>query len=206
MTASAAHISSRFPRLCATATKYLRLHGLRASARAVRQVCSARWQLRKANAPMGVRVRGRVWVHNEGRMDLRSKLRFEGTAVRIELVTLPGGKLTIGERTYVNYGTNISSAKSVQIGTGCAIGQYCIIMDNDYHQVGNLDRMPESRPVFIGDRVWLGARVIVLPGSHIGDDAVIGANSVVRGSIPAGMIAAGVPARIIRPVLDGELR
>ena len=135
-------------------------------------------------------------------MELGEKLRLEGTAVRIELVTQPGGRLRIGERTYVNYGTNISAAESVQIGSGCAIGQYCIIMDNDYHQLGNLELMPKSRPVVIGDKVWLGARVIVLPGSHIGDGAVVGANSVVKGCIPAGMIAAGVPARVIRPVAD----
>lgn len=197
MTTSVPRATSGF---AASATDFLRSQGLRASVDAFWQVCSAKWQLRKADSHNGARVLGRVWVRNQGGMHLGERLRFEGTAVRIELVTQPGGQLVIGERTYVNYGTNISAAESVRIGSRCAIGQYCIIMDNDYHDIHNLDIMPKSRPVVIGDRVWLGARVIVLPGSDIGTGSVIGANSVVRGTIPPGMIAAGVPARVIRPI------
>lgn len=183
-----------------TAVAFVRTNGLAASASAAMQVLSARWQLRKASAPFGVRVRGRVLVQNRGVVEIGNQVRFEGTTVRIELVALRGGRISVGERTYINYGTNISATKSVRIGNKCAIGQYCIIMDNDYHRVGDLDRMGDPHPVVIGDRVWLGARVIVLPGSTIGDGSVIGANSVVKGDIPAGVIAAGMPARVIRRI------
>lgn len=186
-----------------TAIAFVRTNGIKASASAALQVLSARWQLRDSTAPFGVRVRGRVLVQNKGVVEIGKQARFEGTAVRIELVALRGGRLSLGERTYINYGTNISATKSVRIGSRCAIGQYCIIMDNDYHRVGDLDRMGEPHPVEIGDRVWLGARVIVLPGTVIGNGSVIGANSVVKGTIPPGVIAAGMPARVIRRI--GEL-
>ncbi len=55
-----------------------------------------------------------------------------------------------------------------------------------------------NRPISIGSRVWIGAGAIILPGVTIGDDTVIGAGSVVNKSIPAGVVAAGNPCRIIR--------
>lgn len=61
-----------------------------------------------------------------------------------------------------------------------------------------------ARPIHIGDRVWLGGGVTVLPGVTIGDDAVVGAGSVVTRDVPAGAIAAGVPARVVRMVEDAD--
>lgn len=58
-----------------------------------------------------------------------------------------------------------------------------------------------SSPISIGDRVWIGANSVILRGASIGADSVIAAGSVVRGSIPPGVLAAGVPAKVIRPLL-----
>ncbi|RYD91266.1 MAG: sugar O-acetyltransferase, partial [Sphingobacteriales bacterium] len=57
-----------------------------------------------------------------------------------------------------------------------------------------------GRPVTIGNRVWIGAGVIICPGVNIGDDAVIGAGSVVTRDIPAGVFAAGNPCRVIKDI------
>ncbi|HCD2083279.1 TPA: acetyltransferase, partial [Escherichia coli] len=56
----------------------------------------------------------------------------------------------------------------------------------------------ESAPVYIGERVWIGENVTILPGACIGNGVVIGANSVVRGEIPNNVIIAGVPAKIVK--------
>jgi acetyltransferase-like isoleucine patch superfamily enzyme len=116
----------------------------------------------------------------------------------LELVCFEGAELLIGDGTYINYGTNISARASTVIGRNCNIGQYCIVMDSDFHSIDDHLRPDDPEPVRLGDDVWLGARVIVLKGAVIGDGATIGANSVVRGVIPAGAVAAGNPARVLR--------
>jgi maltose O-acetyltransferase len=60
------------------------------------------------------------------------------------------------------------------------------------------DKLEAARPITIGDNVWLGGGVIVLPGVSIGDDSVIGAGSVVTKDVPAGVVAVGSPARVVR--------
>lgn len=160
-----------------------------------------RWRLRSVSASGSGRLWGRVRVENDGTINLGRKLRLDGRTVRLELVARYGGTLSIGDGTYINYGTNISATQSVRIGARCAIGQYSIIMDNDYHSTEDHHSMGESKPIVIGDEVWLGARVIVLRGARIGDGCIIGANSVVKGSIPPHSLAAGSPARVVRSLL-----
>ena len=161
------------------------------------EVLRGRWYLRRTTSPGNARLRGRVKVTNNGRIVLGEKLRLDGTTVPIELVA-NHGTLSIGDRTYINYGTNISSTSAVTIGKNCLIGQYCIIMDDDYHDAEDREKPGPRAPVVIEDDVWLGARVIVMQGSHIGAGAVIGANSVVRGYIPPFTVAAGSPAKVVR--------
>jgi maltose O-acetyltransferase len=61
-----------------------------------------------------------------------------------------------------------------------------------------------GEPIVIGDNVWLSGGVIVCPGVTIGDDAVVGAGAVVTRDIPPGVVAAGIPARVIREIGDGD--
>jgi maltose O-acetyltransferase len=135
-------------------------------------------------------------------MTIGDRVRIDGSTVRVELVTFGKGRLAIGEGTYINYGTNVSSTASVSIGRNCLIGQYCIIMDDDYHSITDHNKPGLRAPIVIEDDVWLGARVIVLRGSRIGRGAVIGANSVVSGEIPPYAVALGSPARVHRLLKD----
>jgi acetyltransferase-like isoleucine patch superfamily enzyme len=161
-------------------------------------VLRAKWRLRGASHVGDARLNGRVLVRNHGRMEVGDRVRLDGTTVRLEFICDQGAELLIGDGTFINYGTNVSALSSVRIGRNCAIGQYCIIMDNEYHVAGNITERPPSQPVVIEDDVWLGARVIVLPGAHIGRGSVIGANSLVKGCIPPYSVAAGSPAKVIR--------
>jgi acetyltransferase-like isoleucine patch superfamily enzyme len=179
------------------ATRTLRTRGVRASVRDGFRYLRARWMLRAANQLGSARVIGRVKVRNGGRMAIGNRVLFEGTTVPIELAAW-GAELSIGDGCYINYGTNISARAGVTIGQNVAIGQYSIVMDDDYHSAADHRMAGKRAPIVIEDEAWLGARVIVLRGARIGRGAVIGANSVVTGEIPAYSVAVGSPARVIR--------
>jgi maltose O-acetyltransferase len=166
-----------------------------------RAVLGARWHLRRADeVGERVRLRGRPSIHNRGRMVIGSRVQLVSTVATLELETLQGGTLEIGDRTLVNYGSSIAAAELVRIGARCLIGTHAIIMDNDFHHVEPERRLewPKSRPIIIGDNVWIGARVIVLGGVTIGADSCIAAGSVVVGDVPPRTVVGGVPARVIR--------
>jgi len=119
---------------------------------------------------------------------------------RIELAAGPEGVLEIGARSLINYGCSIAAMNRVTIGERCLIGPHCMIIDSAFHDVDPDRRLdpPVGDPITIGENVWLGARVIVLPGVTIGDDSVIGIGSIVTADVPARSLAVGVPARVIR--------
>jgi acetyltransferase-like isoleucine patch superfamily enzyme len=166
-----------------------------------RAVLAARWYLRHADiVGARVRLRGRPSIQNHGRMIIGARVQLVSTVATLELVTMEGGTLEVGERTLLNYGSSIAAAEHIRIGARCLIGTHAIIMDNDFHRIEPERRLewPKSRPIIIGDNVWVGARVIVLGGVTIGDDSCIGAGSVVVDDVPPRTLAAGVPARVIR--------
>jgi acetyltransferase-like isoleucine patch superfamily enzyme len=99
-------------------------------------------------------------------------------------------------------GGSICAAVLVSIGAGTLLGADVTVADTDFHPIRHPRRrhapLPEPRPedaVVIGSNVFIGTRAIVLKGSRIGDDAVVGAGAVVSGEVPAGSIVAGNPAR-----------
>jgi acetyltransferase-like isoleucine patch superfamily enzyme len=99
-------------------------------------------------------------------------------------------------------GTVIGSAQSVQIGNHVMCGANSVITDTDWHPVDSAARLSgaegRSRPVILENNVWIGMGAIVLKGVRIGENSVIGAGSVVTTPIPADVVAAGQPARVIR--------
>ena len=110
------------------------------------------------------------------------------------------GRVEIGDRAAINGFCRFFGHGGITIGEDTQIGPGCLITttDHDYR-----DQLRASfKAVTIGKRVWMGANVTVLPGVSIGDEAVIGAGSVVTKSIPARSIAVGVPARVIKTIDD----
>lgn len=162
----------------------------------------ARWYFRHARrVGSRVRVHGRARVKPlAGELVIGERVRFVGHVVPVEIAVERGGVLVIGDRTFVNYGTSIGATRSVTIGADCDLGPYVNIVDSHFHRIEPERRgeRPEPRPVVIGDNVWLGARVIVLPGVTIGEGAVVGAGSVVTADIPPRAVAVGSPARVVR--------
>lgn len=112
------------------------------------------------------------------------------------LATLsPEAELRIGDGCGFS-GASICAEKSIRIGRQVRVGANTTITDTNWHS--DDPRVSPPRPVVIEDGVWLGMRVLVLPGARIGKNSVIGAGSIVTGEIPANCIAAGAPARVLR--------
>ena len=120
---------------------------------------------------------------------------------KCKLRTFEGASIRIGDGVELN-GTSITSRVAVEIGDGSQIAANVIIIDADFHQhwppESRAQRSDSGRPVTIGRHVWIGMGSLVLKGSNIGDNSIIGAGSVVAGNVPADVVAAGNPARVLR--------
>jgi len=108
---------------------------------------------------------------------------------------MPDSRLVIGNGCGFS-GTVIGCFSRITLGNNVRCGANTLITDSDWH----LDdaRSSDPKPVIIEDNVWLGINVTVLKGVHIGANSVIGANSLVVKDIPANVIAAGNPCRVLR--------
>lgn len=104
--------------------------------------------------------------------------------------------LTIGDHVSLGTNTQIHCADRVTIGSDSLIAWDVIIMDHDYHKLDG--DFVKKAPVILGERVWVGCRVIVTRGVTIGDGAVIAAGSVVTRDVPPASLVGGNPARVIR--------
>jgi len=109
----------------------------------------------------------------------------------------PGAELVIGDGCGLS-GTVIAAAESVLVGERVMCGANVTIMDTDWHALERQSGAVPHAPVSIGADVWLGLNVLVLKGVTIGAATVVGAGSIVSDSLPAGVLAAGQPARVIR--------
>ena len=109
--------------------------------------------------------------------------------------------IRIGRQTSVSLGCSFEGGGLIEIGEHCMVGPETAFVTS-FHSgdgAGGVLRHVSSRPVTVGDRVWIGARCVLLPGAVVGDGCVLAAGSVVTGKCEPGFIYGGVPARRIRP-------
>lgn len=166
-------------------------------------VLNAQLRLRgRVKTPLSVRLRGRIHLSGFGEILLGDGVSFNGTVVPVELATYESGRIEIGARTFINYGSSIASRASVKIGSDCLLGHYTFVMDNDQHDIVRHMELPRSGPVVIEDHVWIGSKVVILAGVHIGSRAVIGAGSIVTKDVPPRCVVAGNPARVLRHLTE----
>jgi acetyltransferase-like isoleucine patch superfamily enzyme len=115
------------------------------------------------------------------------------------------GSINVGDFCLLCPGVRIDSASNVTVGNNSMVAAGVYITDADWHDIYDRSKpIGRTVPVVLGDNVWVGDSSIVCKGVQIGDNSVIGAGSVVTGDIPANVIAAGNPAKVIRP-LDPEI-
>lgn len=113
-----------------------------------------------------------------------------------------GYTIRIGRNAFINYNCVFLDCAPIEIGDDLQMGP-AVQLYTAFHPLDRQTRaagLEYARPIRIGDGVWIGGGAIVLAGVTIGDGCVIGAGSIVRHDVPAGMVAAGNPARIIRPL------
>jgi acetyltransferase-like isoleucine patch superfamily enzyme len=174
-----------------------------------RVLCAVRvlWWFRSVTSVgRGVRLRSRAWVHNQGSIRIGDRVCFYAGPTGVHLSSLPGGSLEIGDDTMVNYGCSFIAAGQTKIGKRCRIGMNVLMTDSHLHTEDPSRRAvrPEPGGIVIEDDVWIAARVTILPGVTLGRGCIIGAGSVVTRSIPPDMMAAGNPARVIRPTVRSD--
>ena len=117
-----------------------------------------------------------------------------------------GYNTTVGDYFFANHNCQILDGGKVRFGNHVFIAPNCTFttaehaLDADQRNKG----LEVALPITVGDNVWIGAGCIILGGVTIGDNTVIGAGSVVTRDIPSGVIAVGVPCRVMRKITDDD--
>lgn len=128
----------------------------------------------------------------------------------VEFSVPAGGELLVGDNVFVGRGVVISAHRKVAIGNHSMLGEYVSIHDND-HRMGAGDvpiaeRGYVSDMLEIGSNCWVGARAVLVRGSGMQENSVLGAGAVLTQHLAAGVVAVGVPAEPINRAQAGETR
>lgn len=117
-----------------------------------------------------------------------------------------GFHISVGENFYTNHNCTILDGAEVEFGDNVFIAPNCVFSTAghaiDAEQRGS--GLEIALPIKVGNNVWIGANVSVLPGVTIGDNSIIGAGSTVNRDVPPGVVAAGSPCRVIREITEAD--
>ncbi len=117
------------------------------------------------------------------------------------------GRIDIGDNVLVMNGVRISSATHIKIGDDCMLANYCYLTDADWHDIHDRTQLiGKSAPIILEHGVWIGDSAIVCKGVHIGEHSIVGAGSVVTRNVPANVVVAGNPARVVKRLDPKKVR
>ena len=142
-----------------------------------------------------VALLGRLLRHVGAGADLQPTFRCEF-----------GFNISVGDRFFANFDCVMLDGAPITIGDDVLFGPRVSVYTSN-HTADPDERAAGAcyaRPVTIGDKVWLGGGVTLNPGVTIGAGSIVGAGSVVTRDVPAGTIAVGVPARVLRPITEAD--
>jgi acetyltransferase-like isoleucine patch superfamily enzyme len=157
----------------------------------------AGWRWR-TDGPLFLGKRLQIQIGKRGRVDFgRFVWVGDGTKIRCH-----EGEVSIGAKTVLGQDCTISAYKLVRIGEQCVIADRAMFIDFD-HGVVDVERPIRQqgiykREVVVGSNCWIGYGACILRGVTIGDNAIVGTNSVVTRDVPANAVVGGVPAKVIR--------
>lgn len=157
-------------------------------------------------------IKGYMQIVNQGGIIIGNKFKANsgkkynpiGGDIVTRLIAKDEGKIFIGNNVGISNST-IFSEREVVIMDGVLIGGGCSIWDTDFHSLdpkirGSEEDVGNSQPIKIKNKAFIGARSVILKGVTIGENSIVGANSVVTKSIPKNQIWAGNPARFIKEI------
>ena len=130
----------------------------------------------------------------------------DGVSVRPTFRCDYGSNISIGAGTFLNFDCILLDVAPIRIGAACQLATRVQLL-TPTHPIDPEPRRlgwEAAEPITIGDNVWLGGGVIVCPGVTIGDDTVVGAGAVVTRDLPAGVVAVGAPARVLREISERD--
>lgn len=111
------------------------------------------------------------------------------------------GEIHIGDFVLISPGVRISSNQSIRIGSSSMLAANVYISDSDWHGLYNRTRPFRcSKPVVLGDNVWIGDGAIICKGVRIGNNSVVGAGAVVSKDVPENTVVAGNPAQVVKAI------
>lgn len=124
----------------------------------------------------------------------------EDVEIRPPLFVDYGRYISVGARTFINYNFTALDVARITIGEDVMVGPNVQLLTPTHPLEPELrrDKLEAAKPITIGNNVWLGGGVIVLPGVTIGENTVVGAGAVVTRDLPANVVAVGNPARITK--------
>lgn len=153
------------------------------------------------------------WINGDGRIIAGDRVTVDGKCgftFSARYVDHP--TLEIGDHSRIGSGCSFVIAERITIGRHTLLAQDIRVMDASGHPLDPDKRrqgLPtpadKIKPVLIGDNVWIGARAIILPGTHIGNDAVIQAGALVSGVVPPGVLYGGNPGRVLKSLRPERL-
>jgi acetyltransferase-like isoleucine patch superfamily enzyme len=144
----------------------------------------------------------RIWVQSNGRLALGPQVWLRTQHAENQLTVFPGAAIELAAGVFLN-GAMLHAKRLIRVGERSMLGFGSRVFDADLHDL-DADTPERVEPVRIGARCWIGANVHILRGVTLGDDVVVGAGSVVTRDLPSRVLAAGVPARVLRPIASRE--
>lgn len=113
-------------------------------------------------------------------------------------------KIHLGKDVYIAYGCWFMAGEDIYVGDEVIFGPYCVVVSSEHQIVDQSFRYGESKiaKVVIGRGSWIAAHVTVAAGTEIGEGTLIGANAVVSTNIPKGVLAGGIPAKVIKELTN----
>ncbi|MCW2988515.1 MAG: maltose acetyltransferase [Solirubrobacterales bacterium] len=138
-------------------------------------------------------------IRAEGPILLGEECRLRGGPVRSRFVARSSGRIEIGAHAGFNFGAEVYSELGITIGDYSSIGPFVTIYDTSFHPVDEGGKV-HAAPVEIGENVWIGRQVLILPGVTIGEHSVVASGAIVTRDIPPRTLVAGNPARPLREV------
>lgn len=161
---------------------------------------------------------GIIGMTNKNQVKLGKNVRLSGW-----LTMLYGGKITVGDYTLIGAKTVVQAFERVEIGAYTMISPDVWIQDNNSHSIYAQDRLIDilgsadfnkvgidntnvvTKPIKIGDHVWIGRRSVILKGVSIGDRAIVAAGAVVTKDVPPDVIVAGNPAKVVKEIKPNKI-